>query len=416
MPARLSLTKAQRDALLMLPDTGEAFVRHYSFSGEDVEILWRYRTPETRLAFALQLCILRYPGRVPRQGDVMPLHLLAFIAEQVSVPTDAIGGFPRRPQTRYEHLAALRSRFGFCDLTDATKAELKQWLAPIALKTTDGHAVLVALAEEMRRRRIIIPGVSVVERLAAEAMHTAEKTAVRLICEQVTDEQRTRMDALLTRKTHRQQSELSWLREGNAKVSGRGFLEIMDKLDKVREVGVASLELTPEIAARQQQMVREGLRFTAQAFQQMSVPQRSAVMTATLRDIEASLVDAALSLFEGSIGRAYNSAKKRVEDTLLDQADESKQRLARVADVLDAILKAHERKESIDVAIAAVTTWDTLSADARLIRRSSRDGKVDVLSELRREHHVFIGSVGSVTATTTNNRIARRRSTSSPPA
>jgi len=283
------------------------------------------------------------------------------------VSTDAIGGFARRPQTRYEHLAALRSRFGFSDLTDATKAELKQWLAPIALKTTDGQAVLVALAEEMRRRRLIIPGVSVVERLTAQAMHIAEKTAVRLICEQVTDEQRTRMDALLTGKTHRQQSELSWLRESNAKISGRGFLEIMDKLDKAREIGVGSLELPPEIAARQRQMVREGLRFTAQAFQQMSAPQRTAVLTATLRDIEASLVDAALSLFEGLIGRAYTKAKKRVEDTLLDQADESKQRLARVADVLEAILKAHERNESIDAAIVAVTTWDTLSADARLI-------------------------------------------------
>src|SRR5208283_3219971 len=275
MPARLSLTKAQRDALLTLPDTEEAFVRHYSFTGEDGEILWRYRTPETRLAFALQLGVLRYPGRVLRQGEVMPLHLLAFIAEQVGVSADAIGGFARRPQTRYEHLAALRSRFGFSDLTDATKAELKQWLAPIALKTTDGHAVLVALIEELRRRQIIIPGVSVVERLAAQAMHTAEKTATRLICDHVTEEQRTRMNALLSAKTHRQQSELSWLREGNAKISGRGFLETMDKLDKVREVGVGSLELTPEIAARQQQMVREGLRFTAQAFQQMSAPQRT---------------------------------------------------------------------------------------------------------------------------------------------
>ena len=389
MPARLSLTKAQRDALLTLPDTEEAFVRHYSFSGEDVEILSRYRTPETRLAFALQLCVLRYPGRVLRKGEVLPLHLLAFIAEQVDVPTDAIGGFARRPQTRYEHLAALRSRFGFSDPTDSTKADLKQWLAPIALKTTDGHAVLVALAEEMRRRRLIIPGVSVVERLAAEAMHAAEKTTVRLICEKVTDAQRKSMDTLLTGKTHRQQSELSWLREGNAKISGRGFLEIMDKLDKVREIGVGSLELTPEIAARQQQMVREGLRFTAQAFQQMGASQRVAVLTATLRDIEASLVDAALSLFEGLIGRAYNKAKKRVEDTILDQVDESKQRLARVADVLDAILKAHERNESIDAAIAAVTTWDALSADARLIRRSSRGGKADILSELRREHYVF---------------------------
>lgn len=60
-----------------------------------------------------------------------------------------------------------------------------------------------------------------------------------------------------------------------------------------------------------------------------------------------------------------------------------------VADVLDAILKAHERNESIESAIAAVITWDTLSADARLIRRSSRSGKVDVLSELGREHYIF---------------------------
>ena len=30
MPARLSVTKAQREALLLLPDTEEVFVRHYS--------------------------------------------------------------------------------------------------------------------------------------------------------------------------------------------------------------------------------------------------------------------------------------------------------------------------------------------------------------------------------------------------
>src|SRR5271170_2684368 len=93
MPARLLLTKAQRDALL--PDTEEAFVRHYSFSGEDVEILWRYRTPETRLAFALQLCILRYPGRVLRQGEVMPLQL-RYVSARRQVPTPHVE--PERSQ------------------------------------------------------------------------------------------------------------------------------------------------------------------------------------------------------------------------------------------------------------------------------------------------------------------------------
>src|ERR1700694_1331965 len=128
-----------------------------------------------------------------------------------------------------------------------------------------------------------------------------------------------------------------------------------------RCVGDASSFPTSEVGARVQQMVREGLRFTAQAFQQMGVQPRTAIMTATLRDMEASLIDAALTLFEGLIGRAYNKAKKRVDEALIEQADDAKQRLARVANVLDAILKAHERDESIEAAIAAVTTWEALS-------------------------------------------------------
>jgi hypothetical protein len=106
MPARLSLTKAQRDAVLLLPDTEEAFVRHYSLVAEDIEIISGYRTPETRLAFALQLCVLRYPGRVLRHGEIMPMHLLAFIAEQVG----SSGWLRSRSKPRTAMPCSLRSQ------------------------------------------------------------------------------------------------------------------------------------------------------------------------------------------------------------------------------------------------------------------------------------------------------------------
>jgi len=55
----------------------------------------------------------------------------------------------------------------------------------------------------------------------------------------------------MTRNAERQRSGPSWLRAGAASVSGRGFREVTNKLDKLREVWVGSLEMTPEIAARQ---------------------------------------------------------------------------------------------------------------------------------------------------------------------
>lgn len=99
MQARLSLTHPQRAALLALPVTEEAFVRHYVLSEEDRAAVARCRTPETQLAFALQLCVLRHPGRVLRRGKVIPFTLLAFVADQIGVTPEATAGFARRPDT-----------------------------------------------------------------------------------------------------------------------------------------------------------------------------------------------------------------------------------------------------------------------------------------------------------------------------
>jgi hypothetical protein len=91
-------------------------------------------------------------------------------------------------RTGTSHASASSSR-----LWNAEPQLTARLLRVIALKTMDGHAVLVGLAEEMRRRSIIIPGISVAERMAAEAMHAADKTAVGLICAGVPAEPRTRV-------------------------------------------------------------------------------------------------------------------------------------------------------------------------------------------------------------------------------
>lgn len=46
---------------------------------------------------------------------------------------------------------------------------------PVALATTDIPAVATALMDELRRRRLIVPGPSVIERLVAAATVLAER-------------------------------------------------------------------------------------------------------------------------------------------------------------------------------------------------------------------------------------------------
>src|SRR3546814_1297502 len=69
MPRRVTLTDRQREALLHLPvDQGE-LLRHYTLSDEDLGHIRQRRRAHNRFGFALQLCVLRYPGRVLARSE-----------------------------------------------------------------------------------------------------------------------------------------------------------------------------------------------------------------------------------------------------------------------------------------------------------------------------------------------------------
>jgi TnpA family transposase len=389
MPARVPMSERQRDALLPLPDTEDEVVRRHSLSPADLSAIGEARTAETRLSYALQLCCLRYPGRNLRRGEVLPAVMLDHIAEQIGVDASVIAGFARRGPTRYEQLASIKKRHGFQDLTQPRRAEIAAWLKTEAIGLNDGRVLLDRLTKKLRADRIIIPGVTVIERMAAEAMHAADLQVIDEINLLLAPAQREGLDAILSEKAHARQSRLAWLREPSTKVGARSLVEILDKIDLIRATGVPRLRLPEALHPRLGQMAREGVRYTAQAFQQMGLARRHAALVATLRELEATLTDAALDMFRSLVARANLRARKRLEETIMASADSGRERLLRIADVLEALTKAARNGRDVTAAVTSVAPLEVIEADAALIRRMTRPGRPDVLGELGPEYRVF---------------------------
>ena len=61
----------------------------------------------------------------------------------------------------------------------------------------DGRSLLDRLLGELRTRRIVIPSISVVERMAAEAVLRAEKDMVAIVDDALNTEMRQRLDTLV---------------------------------------------------------------------------------------------------------------------------------------------------------------------------------------------------------------------------
>ncbi|WP_210217197.1 DUF4158 domain-containing protein, partial [Agrobacterium pusense] len=80
MPKRKLLKDQDRRKLVDIPADEESLIRHYSLSPADrLEIELRRRN-HNRLGFAIQLCLMRYPGRVLGAEETPPRAMLKFVA------------------------------------------------------------------------------------------------------------------------------------------------------------------------------------------------------------------------------------------------------------------------------------------------------------------------------------------------
>ena len=103
----------QRAALLDLPTDETAMLRHYTLADDGQERIRVRRRPHNRFVFALQLCALRYPGRLLAPCEVISVALSRFLAAQLELKPDDLVKYATREETRREHLIALGEFYGY---------------------------------------------------------------------------------------------------------------------------------------------------------------------------------------------------------------------------------------------------------------------------------------------------------------
>ena len=75
-----------------------------------------------------------------------------------------------RDETRREHALELQSVSGYRPFTIAEYRRLRGWLTDLALQTNKALALAEQLIESLRSQRVIVPAVTMIDRLCAEAL------------------------------------------------------------------------------------------------------------------------------------------------------------------------------------------------------------------------------------------------------
>ena len=102
------LTAVQRAELLALPTDPLEIHERYSLTPADFNLINRHRTEANRLGFAVQLCLLRYPGRTWLPGEQLPSEMLRFVARQIGAEPTVMADYAQRDETRREQPRTLK--------------------------------------------------------------------------------------------------------------------------------------------------------------------------------------------------------------------------------------------------------------------------------------------------------------------
>jgi len=197
MPRRELLTSTQRDELLAFPTDEADLLRYYTFNTHDLAVIRRRRGDHNRLGFAVQLCYVRFPGQLLAVGEPPYAPILAMSAAQLKVPTGIWSFYAERDQTRREHLLELQEQFGYQAFTVAHYRRFALELATLADQTHQGMRLAQALVESLRKVKIIIPGVPVLERLCAEVIVRAQRRLYRQLTTPLSEDKKNKVEALL---------------------------------------------------------------------------------------------------------------------------------------------------------------------------------------------------------------------------
>jgi TnpA family transposase len=377
MPRRRALTEAQLESLLALPVTEADLLRHWTLSDDDLVAIGRRRRNHNQLGFALQLCALRYPGRLLRPDEVIPEPALRFVADQLGTAPEALTTYAARFQTRYEQLGVLRKSFGFTDLT-TRRRQILEWLLPMALATTNAQTVATALLDELRRRRIIVPGPSTIERLVAATLVLAERHVARQLTGSLTPAQSEALDALLAPKQGTAMSVLAWARQPPGAPGHKALSRLAEQLACLRAAGLDPACADGIHPERLRKLAREGGRFTAQHLRMLSPFRGRATLVATVLDTTMRLIDDGVALFDRAVGRLFRRAAAREENAVLRDARAINDKVRLLAKLGTALINAKAGGADLDGAVATAVGWEKLAASVAEAERLARPDKADL--------------------------------------
>lgn len=377
------LTADQRAEFVQIPAdmTERELETYYTFSQYDLEIIKRHRRDHNRLGFAVQLCVLRNPGWSLSDVEPIPDYVIQYIARQIDANPDSFSLYAQREPTKHEHMEEIRQVYGYQNFSASKYRELAQFLLKHALQNGNAMYLLRRAQEELRNRKIILPGMTTIERLVWETRRRAEEKIFKSLTSALSAWQKQKLDKLIDPFMENRKTPLAWLRELPGQSSPEAFLKVIERLEYIRDLRLptSKYEVHPN---RLLQLSRIGARYEPHSFRRFKENKKYAILIAYLMTLSQDLIDQAIEIHDRQMMILQSKGRKTQEEMQKQNGKAVNEKVVHFADIGAALIQA--RDEGLDPfnTIDKVMPWDKIVASVEEAKKLARPMDYDYLDLL----------------------------------
>jgi hypothetical protein len=279
-------------------------------SDEDLEQIGKRRRPHNRLGFAVQLCALRFPGRALAPGELIPAEITSFIAAQLGLKEADLEAYAVREETRHEHMALLREAFGYRAFTGRGARDLRLWLGREAEHATSNEDIAHRFIDECRKTQTILPAITTVERLCADALVAAERRIETRIAQRLSDELCGQLDALLSEHIDDRLTQFVWLRQFEVGNNSAGANRLLDRLESLLDINLPPnlVEGVPEHRVTRRR--RQGERYFADGLRDLPDDRRLAILAVCALEWRMAISDTIVETHDRVVGKTWREGQR----------------------------------------------------------------------------------------------------------
>lgn len=290
----------------------EQLSRYFLLDDADLALITPRRSDHNRFGFALQLGTVRFLGTFLADPSDVPRNVKHSMAHQLGLEAlpDLTGYCAER--THWRHRAEIQRRYGYRDFTDPSESfRLVRWLYSRVWLSAERPSLLFDLATaRLVERKVLLPGVTVLERLIGRVRERAARRLWRLLAALPTSLQRACLEDLLKVPEGARQSPLDRLRRGSDRVSAPALLGALNRLQEIRAAGVSDIDLERFPPIRIQSLARYAAKTSAAMIARMPDERRLAILLAFAKYFEVIALDDALDVFNLLMSDILRNAKR----------------------------------------------------------------------------------------------------------